>query len=445
MTRINNGTRGSILIAALVVTLITGAVVGLFLKTITQELENAYRFRLSFQAVNLAEAGLDFALDSMRRNDWSSSAWERGAKGYYAANVPYVNYSWRGEVRRASVYIEPYASPAKAIGEGYIRLRNGMEVRRQVQIVMNNKSLFANGIVARDNVDFAGNYVYIDSYSSSRDTLNFSQKFQNRDNGSVATTSVIDSVLNLGNADVYGWIATGGGNPAIGPNGSVRGNDTPPGVRIDTRRISRDFSADLPNPVEPTMSNPATSYSSDTIGTDGMATEYLLSSVNIGGNTTVTVRGDVTLVVANDFKIAGNGRMLLAPGATLKLYVRGSADVTGNGILNGSEAAPRPPSNLMIYGTGNKAGQSIKIAGNGALFGVVYAPNYAFEGKGGGNAGTIAGAIVAKSVKFTGNTNFHFDEDLRDMSDGAKQIQGWVELTQASERRNMATILTNGL
>jgi len=137
------------MIAALIITLITGSLVGLFLKTVTQEVENSYRFRMAFQAVNLAEAGLDLAIDAMIKDQWNSTYWSKDGNGYMGKNFPNISYSWRGERRYVEVYIEPERTvtvtdstgsrevrmPA-AVAEGVIRLRNGVEVRRQVFIEM---------------------------------------------------------------------------------------------------------------------------------------------------------------------------------------------------------------------------------------------------------------------------------------------------------------------
>ena len=55
---LNNSKKGSVMIAALILTIITGTIVGFFLKSVTQEVTSSHRSRMSFQAINLAEAGL---------------------------------------------------------------------------------------------------------------------------------------------------------------------------------------------------------------------------------------------------------------------------------------------------------------------------------------------------------------------------------------------------
>jgi len=444
---------GSVMIAALIITLITGSLVGLFLKTVTQEVHNSHRFRMGFQAINLAEAGLEFAIDAMRNDNFDTRYWEEGTDGFLARNVPNVRwYTNRNEIRTAWVYVQPGSDPPLAVAEGKIRLPNGMEVSRQIWIAMGDgqngrKSLFANGVVAKDLIDFSGNNVYVDSYSSSQDVLNVTTRYANRDNGSVATVSIIDSSLGLGNGDVFGRIATGGGNPDIGPNGKVFGNDTPFGVSVDTNRIARDFSGTFPDPVVPDTSSALESYSGSTIGSSGQTTLYKLPSLELSGKESVSFEGDVTIVITGDLEIGGKAFMEVAENSSVKLYVAGDATISGNGMVNHGEM----PKNFMLYGTGKDSGQEIKVAGNGAFFGVVYAPDYDISARGGGANGTLAGAVVGKTVKFTGNTNFHYDEDLAGLIDDtagandSKDIEEWVELTEGTDRVAMASVLTNGL
>lgn len=107
------------------------------------------------------------------------------------------------------------------------------------------------------------------------------------------------------------------------------------------------------------------------------------------------------------------------------------------------------PDNLRIYGTRTAAdvvdygSQQIKIAGNGSLSSVVYAPNAAIEAKGGGNSGFIYGSLVGKTLKFTGNDCFYYDESLGNSDDGARLgISSWDEMVSYADRSTYSTYLT---
>jgi hypothetical protein len=471
---------GSIMIAALVVTLITGALVGLFLKTVTQEIQNSYRSRMSFQAVNLAEAGLDYAMYAMIEDDWDS--WQEGAQGgYLRASFPDVSISWRNESRSVIVYVEPDADPVpRAIAEGTITTKSGITVQRQIYVEMNkgpsqdptDGGFWGNGILGKRGINLGGNKQMVDSFSSSDNPLGYSDinDIYNaqvsttilghdlaKGNGSVASLSVKVTDISVGNADIYGSLATGAGSEVdigsvVGPNGSIYNEETKSGSEtfiddIDYAFVGYEFYANLPDPVAPDLGEDVeTSYSGNTIGVAGQETEYRLSSMNLKNKDTVTIKGKVTLVVDGDITVGG--ALLLDTDAELELYVNGNMDIGGTGIVNTNK-----PANLLIYNTGKN--NEMKLHGNGALSAAVYAPNSTVSLRGGGNSGVMYGAVVGDTVTFSGNNyDFHYDEDLANIGDEdddedpgnfTPEVSRWVELTAQDDRYDMSTILTDGL
>ena len=458
------------MIGALIMALITGALVGLFLKTVAQEVDFAHRSRMAFQATNLAEAGLETAIHALNNKDWNY--WDTGSKGYYRDTYSreidepwlYVSYSFRGEQRHVKMYIEPGTTSAKVIAEGIVTIGSGQEVSRQVYAELGNRSVFANGLVAKETVDFKGNNVLIDSYKSSEGEYNRNGNFNRNANGSVASPSIEAGVITVGNADIYGSVAVGGKDnaPDVGPNGSIIGLDGKLGT-VDPDRINYEFQMDLPDPSLPELPGTIeTSISNKILGSYGTTTYYKISALDItnkDAGTTVDnktkveipnyyqVRGNVVLIVDGDATVKGELKLMEDPNkpgdySTLEMYVGGNLDVSGNSssVINPSGR----PTNLILYGMGTD--KSINLAGNGQFYGAVYAPNYDLFLGGGGNAGEMMGAAVMKSIKFNGHYEFHYDEDLAGHdSDLAMKVTHWAELTDASERRNMSTILSDGL
>jgi hypothetical protein len=498
--------RGSIMIAALIITLITGSLVGLFLKTVTQELHNSYRFSMGFQAINLAEAGLDMAIDAMIKETWSGTYWTAGANGYLGRNFSNISYSWRGERRYVEVYIEPdriievedaggtreVRAPA-AVAEGVIRLRNGMEVRRQVYIDMapgrspqpDHGGFWDNGILGRRGINLGGNKQTIDSFNTYpldpldpdnaddvADRIRYAgmtveeiyaeqQKLTKLGhlfaypNGTLASPSVVLTDISVGNADIYGRISTGSDEVSadlkkfIGPNGSLYDPDSPFRSKkdsVDFGNVAYDFTAELPDVEAPELDSPSEAISGFTIGSAESKTQYLMSSFDVGSNETYTVQGNVVMVVTGNVNIGGV--VNIPEGSTLRIYIDGDLTIGGNGFANAG--APR---NLLMYGTGTD--QDWKLHGNGFLSAAVYAPNAAVSLRGGGNSGEMFGAIVGDTVTFSGNNyDFHYDESLayhvpldddEDGGDFTPRITNWAELTAKSDRYDMASILTDGL
>lgn len=492
MSRIKD-TTGSIMIAALIVALITGTLVGLFLKTVTQEVEYSYRSRMAFQAVNLAEAGVDYAIYSFINDDWDD--WSTKGDGHYRTTfTPLTNpaleeYQLLGtnETYGVKVYAQN-GDPGSdieselpvVVAEGNITLSTGATVTRQIMVRLqygaddnpSNGGYWGNGILAKRGLDFGGNKQSVDSFSSSNNPLAYSHINDiyadqvsttimghdlARGYGSVASRSVTVSDISVGNADIFGSLGTGAGQDGtdissiVGPNGSIYNHET--GKTDDTFKdgidhayISYDFYADIPDATNPTLSSPETSYSGGVIGQAGVSTAYELSGMDLKNKDSVTIKGDVTMIIDGDMTV--KGELVLEPGATLELYVSGDMDIGGTGVVN----TGRPP-DLLIFNTGT--GTEVKLHGNGFLSAAVYAPNSTVSLRGGGGDGEMYGAVVGDSVTFSGNNyEFHYDEDLANLAlddDDPKddefipEVYSWAELTDASDRKNMATILNDGI
>jgi hypothetical protein len=156
---------------------------------------------------------------------------------------------------------------------------------------------------------------------------------------------------------------------------------------------------------------------------------YSLSSLIMSGNDTtektMIVTGDAVLYVTGDVSITGNASIVIAPGASLKLYVAGSsAKLLGNGVINETGYAH----NFMYYGLPSNS--SLELDGNGEILAAVYAPDTDFT-LGGGGSGELdfVGASVTKTVKLNGHFKFHYDEFLsRWGPDGKYVVTSWDEV-----------------
>ncbi len=107
------------------------------------------------------------------------------------------------------------------------------------------------------------------------------------------------------------------------------------------------------------------------------AGDYLVSSLNINGNPTVTVQGTVRIWF-RALNLAGN----VGAGATV-------------------------PAKLQFFSRSDA--WHVNINGNGKLTGIVFAPNIPVNHSGNGG---VFGALVGSSVTLNGNVALHYDEDL---------------------------------
>lgn len=136
---------------------------------------------------------------------------------------------------------------------------------------------------------------------------------------------------------------------------------------------------------------------------------YELSNLRMSASSDqILVTGtNVTLYIHNDFKMAGNSQIVIAPGAALKIVTEGDVDLAGQGFINYNLDA----SKFSLYGTDSTT--SIKIAGNAAFTGVIYAPNADIAMDGGGTTYyDVVGAIIGKTAVLKGHFHFHYDEAL---------------------------------
>lgn len=126
--------------------------------------------------------------------------------------------------------------------------------------------------------------------------------------------------------------------------------------------------------------------------------------------------------------------------ATLTVYTPGNINVSGAGIAN-----PSAPQALQIWSTrpAGSTGQTIKLAGSGAMSGVIYAPDAALSLPGGTN---FFGAAVVYSASLTGSGKFHFDEALKNFSPAGSggssvAIASYQELNTPAARQPYLSLL----
>jgi len=306
-----------------------------------------------------------------------------------------------------------------------------------LSMTLSRRSYFASGLVAANTIRFNGLNTSIDSWNSDPDNnpatppVAYSSAVRN-DHGSVATLAVQSGAMLINQASIWGSVATGGSAPQVGSNGSIRGASTPSGVQIDPARVSTDFSANLPAVTAPLDGTVIASIGA-TLGTLGQTTKWRYPSLTLRANQTLTIQGNVTLVLTaatgSALDMTGNASIIIPAGSSLTLYVEGDMKIAGNGLAN----ANVQPASCMIWGTGAAgAGQSIQIAGNGSLQAAVYAPNADVTINGNGD---VMGAVVGQTITFNGNANFHYDESLVNYGGNAPfKASSWRELNSQTDQ-----------
>lgn len=438
--------RGSVLIVALLLAAIIALMLGSYLSLNLGSTRLAKRSFQGYAALNLAEAGAEEAVWSFNRatagqaDAWTG--WQSSSTGV-AAFRKFTGFDF-GQNTTGTVKVHvtstnpPSGSSPRIIALAAVQPPGANPVTRMIEVTLRRRSHFANGLVAKDSIVFNGAVASVDSWNSDPDNdpatppVPYSALVR-RDGGTVASISVLNTATLVNQASVWGYVFTGGAQPQVGTQGSIRGADTPPDVAVDSRRIATDFNAELPLAAAPLDGTVITTVGA-TLGTPGLATRWRCPAIALNGKKTLTILGDVTLILTagpgvDALSVTGNASIIIPAGSSLAIYTEGNIRIAGNGVAN----ANIPPATFQIWGTNTSlGGQDLQIAGNGALVGVVYAPNAAVKINGNGD---VMGSVVAQTITLTGNAAFHYDEALAQSDRNTPfGIVKWRELTSAADR-----------
>jgi len=425
------------------------AVIGAHLLTgVVAEQRLATRSVYQSVALNLAEAGIEEAMWAAN-NEWidSTRGWSPAGDGTGAMILSRTTgltlAQGTGEYHLR--IDQPASASPIVIALGIVRLPAQPPILKQVRVRLDRRAVWANAIVAKGHVTFNGNRTTIDAYDSAVGAWHATA---NRlDRATVATNLATNGGVAVNNADIYGYVATGGGAPQVGPNGSILSATSPSGLsnNVDPSNLRYDFSYNIPDAVAPTAtaisigavtSSTTLPRPGDTPGADGRYT-YSASSVSLT-NSTLTINGAVDLVVSGNVSIGGGSGAIVLTNTTsteLALYAAGDISISGNGAANPTNSPPR----MTFHGTRTAAQaatlgrQQFDLSGNADYSGLVYAPNADVSLRGGGSSGQFSGAIIAYSVTFNGNYDFHYDVQLASYQNQQRYFKplNWIELTAA--------------
>jgi hypothetical protein len=457
--------RGSLLIVAMILCAIIGVSLASYLQLAKGTLEISNRGLYQNAAMNLAENGLEEVMYSINQRvanpAYSWTGWTNsGGPDAWRALPASGNYEFdqnaTGVVR---VYLYDYQGNApKAIARSTVKLggTSSPPIEKWVEVRLRKTSKFAGGIVARQQILFSGSAASVDSWKSDHDNNPTTPPVaystgNSQPNGLVGSTSV--GTINLSNARIWGYVATGGAFPTVGTGGSVGGLGTPAGT-INAAHVSTDFAANFDPIVAPTPSSAphlgsvtatlALPRTGDMPAADGKfyynVTDVALTDqvLSIRKRTVTDPAPKVVLLLTNaldSIAIDGPaGALLVETDAKLEIYAPGNIAIGGAGITSGGNtlATANPPVDLQFWGTKTTGVQTIELKGNGVLSAVVYAPQGAVGINGDGNA---CGAVIADQIAIRGDLAFHYDESLANFGgDNPFRVTGWKELLTAAER-----------
>lgn len=436
--------RGSVLIVALLITALIALALGSYINLNLTSSRLAKRTLNGYAGLNLGEAGVEEGLWSINRAAAAdAAAWNNWTQSGGAAWRKFTDFDLDpGIAGSVKVYVDrtvpPVGMAPKVIALASVERSGDAPITKMLEVTLRRRSHFATGIVAKNQLVFQGANTTVDSWNSDPDRnpatppVDYSAGVR-IDHGSIAAgSSAIDALL-VNHAQVWGFAATGGAPPQLLPGGNIRGASTAIGVIVDPSRVATDFTADFPAVAMPTDGVSIPSIGA-TLGSFGTTTRWRCSSLSLSGNETLTIQGDVTLIItaapgSQGVSVTGNASIVIPNGSSLTLYIEADLLIAGQGLANANVQA----GSCKIWGTNQSASaQKFHVAGKGSLRSALYAPNANLEVNGNGD---MMGSIVARDITFTGNAAFHYDEALADTGTNTPfGIGHWRELTSASDR-----------
>lgn len=409
--------RANVLLMTLATTSILGLSLASYLTLTSSQNASTVRAQAWNTAIPIAEAGIEESLTQLYYNGGSNltaNGWTYSSGSYSKTRSLGTNYY--------IAQITSNANPTITV-QGFVQLPMSQNyLSRRVQVSTLADGMFMRAMLAKNTIDLNGNNIATDSFDSTDPNYSTNGMYdpaKTKDNGDVATNSGLVNSLNIGNADIYGHVATGpGGSISVGPNGAA---GSAAWINAGNHGIQPGWSRNDMNMNFPDVQVPFSGLSFAPSGGNLTGTNYTYllgtgnystDSISMNSQKKMLVTGNAVLWVYNSISLSGQAQIILAPGATLKLYVGNttgsgaSASLGGNGIVNPGNAM-----NFQYFGLPSNT--SLSYSGNAAFTGTVYAPNAAFTlGGGGNNIYDFVGASVTSSVNMNGHFHFHYDENL---------------------------------
>jgi hypothetical protein len=427
----------------------------------------ADRAFLNTTALTLAEQGLEEGLECYNQLDSAASptaAWS----GWTLTDPPvakrkYTNLAFdngaRGTLQIYATDHNPVAGTfPKLIAKATLLPANGLGLSRMIEITLKRRTVFAAGLVARNNITFSTS-TKVSSWDSDPDNnaataaVAYSDA-RNTANAFVGTISTANGAINTGAGDIYGRIGTGGGSVTHSSGAILTTN--PSGTGWNNGLVSVPFVSNLATPVPPALPAVVNTVSANIAATTTLPRtgdqpaadgKYYYNfaagaAITLGGNDRLTVSDKVVIYLQSHaattaISLIGTAEMKITTTGHLTVYTDGNIASGGNGTINENTSA----TSCLIYGTNAGSGQTITMTGNATTVAAINAPNADFTISG---SGEMWGSVVARNITLDGNAAFRYDEALLDYANTTGTgnpwgILKWRELTLVSERSAYVT------
>lgn len=458
--------RGTILIVALLLSAAIAVSIGSYLRLTTNAIKLSTRTFYSNTAMNMAETGVEEAvwcfnqvakaeqagtsLSAAFAASWDAQGWTRTGSTNGNATRTFTDFTLPGNMSgNVKVFVKDYYPGGVirpiVVALATVNIPNGDPITKEIEVEFRRRSRYEAAVEAAA-LKFKGNSDF-GSWNSAKDDdgvlraspVAFSPSVKHDKCGIACSTMTL---LDAGNADIYGSAATAGSTISyidVGPTGRIGPFGTDARV-IDPDRVTTDFVSQIEPMAMPSGGTALSSFGT-TLGTTGVTAVYRSTTGILGP---LTVSGNVTLYIdvapgQYAINLSGTDAIAITAGSKLTIYSPGNVDATGNTRINNLNAQP---GTFHFYGTSTSTSpvQTIDVGGNTDFNGVIDAPKANVTVHGNIN---FSGAIVGGLVTFDGGVNFHYDEALAEEG-GANpyRVNKWRELRTVDDRSEYTTAMS---
>jgi hypothetical protein len=307
-----------------------------------------------------------------------------GDDGYYVRVVD--NYDETSGANNAATDND---GTVKIISRGQVQ-----GAQRIVEATVGSGSRFPDALFGKQYVNLVGNSS-IDSFDSRNGPYDAATRGSNgdtRSNGAITLS---------GSSMIYGGAMS---VTAINADaGAVTGAQVVPAPPLNLPSVPACGPPYYPSTVGITTTgnasyNPATGELRAMSGSITLAAgTYCFQSINLSGNSTLSVSGPVSVFLTH------------------------ASDIGGGGVLNPSGIA----ANFLLYSSCADSGDGLQLQGGASAYVAVYAPDTCMKFAGGPD---LYGAVVAGCFSNVGAATIHYDESLRRLPLGEMRLSHWHEV-----------------
>lgn len=429
--------QGSVLAVLLILSALIGLMLAAYMNMVGSQNKFAQRSQVWNNVMPACESGVEEALAHI---NYSGTTSNFAINGWVLAGTNYIKSRSSGDTiceMKISTEVQPTITVKGSI-QAPVQTNY---ISRRVQVKTKFNRRFPQAMLAKGAISVGGSGL-IDSFNSTNSAYSTGGQYdpaKRHDDATIATSSKSAGALDIGNASVYGKVATGpGGTVSVG-NGIIGDsafvNDSSNKGKIEAAHATDDLNVYIPDNKLPDGFSPVTPATTHTVlgvtlpgvlfgGVtyayvlgDG---DWVLDSISLSSSDKILVSGKARLYVKGATSISGQAAIQVATGASIEFYSAGNISLGGGGVIN----SPGQALNFSLYGLPTCT--SIAYSGNSQFIGTINAPEADVKLSGTTDA---IGAVVANSFNLNGGMGMHYDEALRgNPKEGKYLVASWQEI-----------------